>query len=114
MTTVRNRHFKKKRLRKKYHQGEFQQLGFEFDAQWADTFTDTKYDNACNVIVDCVEKLKLECGGSFGPNGVSLFVCKHKGSCTMDDILMFTNLVSETGFVKNIMISNLVDVWYDY
>jgi uncharacterized protein YggL (DUF469 family) len=109
---IRDRHFKKKRLRKKYRQGEFQQLGFEFDAEWVETFTDTNYENACNIIVDCVEKLKLECGGSFGPGGVSLFVCKQKGSCNLDDILMLSNLISETGFVKNIKLGGLVDAWY--
>jgi uncharacterized protein YggL (DUF469 family) len=112
ITTVRNAHFKKKRLRKKYRQGEFAELGFSFEAEWEGDFTDIGYDRVCVTIFDIVEKLKLDCGGSFGPLGVSIIISKYKGSCTQDDINMFTKLVMETGYVKNIKTSNLIDTWY--
>lgn len=112
MTIIRNAHFKKKRLRKKYHQGEFQELGFSFDAVWSGHFDDETYNRANDEILDQVEKLGLDCGGSFGPKGVSLFICKHKGSCTPDDITKFVKLVSDTGYITNIKTSQLVDVWY--
>lgn len=108
----RSMHFKKKRLRKKYHQGEFQELGFAFDAEWSGHFDDESYDRANDAVLDQVDKLGLDCGGSFGPKGVSLFICKHKGTCTQQDIDAFTKLVADTGFVTNVKTSKLVDVWY--
>lgn len=112
MRVIRNLHFKKKRLRKKYHQGEFKELGFEFRAQWNKQFINDEYNDACIFVVDCIEKVKLECGGSFSNKGVSLFVCKNKGSCTRLDIENLLNLVNETGMLKNIEIGELQDVWY--
>jgi uncharacterized protein YggL (DUF469 family) len=117
---VRNSHFKKKRLRKKYHQGEFKQLGFEINADWVkeyklifDNEQEAKdYNNDIFLLIEKVEDLKLVSGGSFGPKGASLFVCKHKGTCTQEDANKLKALWEATGIVKNIQISDLVDVWY--
>jgi uncharacterized protein YggL (DUF469 family) len=106
MLICRNRHFKKKRLRKKYYQKEFQEIALIIKANIPNSNIQLH-----DEFIDVIEKLNLMCGGSFYKDDVFLHICKDKGSVTESDKKVITDFVeSKSGTVLN---AKFVDAWYD-
>ena len=68
----------KKRLRKKLHRGEFQELGFFLKVKYAE-MPDEEFDRFIDSVIDKIGSLGLECGGRFDVNELELFVTTGLG-----------------------------------
>ena len=66
----------KKRLRKKLHKGEFQELGFEVDYDYIGDLEGEPFDQFWGDWIRMIESLGLECGGG-GAGPQSYFIIKY-------------------------------------
>ena len=70
----------KKRLRKKLHKGEFQELGFNLTFDYAKADNEELFDKFFDsFIAEAIEGNGLECGGG-GYFHQDFFVVRYKGS----------------------------------
>jgi uncharacterized protein YggL (DUF469 family) len=114
MLKVRNSNFKKKRLRKKYHQKEFAEYGFKIDAKFVPDLTQKEYDDAVDECVLAVEKLNLYCFGIFEYNkSIELYITKNKGSCSDGDRAALTSAFNSIKYLKEVEPKEFFDVWRD-
>lgn len=54
---------KSKRIRKKLHIGEFQQLGFDIEIKYSDQLTNDRHHEILDEIIDLIESYNLYIGG---------------------------------------------------
>lgn len=103
---MRTSYFRKKRLRKKYRQKEFAEYGFECSC--TSPFSDR--DEIMDTFIYLIESLGFECGGTFNNKKISVFIAKHKGSCTSRDRTDFASRLDSLGYT-DISLGELQDCW---
>jgi uncharacterized protein YggL (DUF469 family) len=127
MPIIRNRHFKTKRLRKKYHQGEFKQLGFDLEASFIEPHPEgierneqseawlskNVFDGGLEKVLCFMDSIGLEYGGGSNDKNIQFFVCKYKGSCTIEDTQKVAEFIKGTGVFKDVVVGPLKDAWYE-
>lgn len=98
-----------KRLRKKLHVGEFQEMGFTVKLIFKpETTEDQKEAFFDKFLEECIEANNLMLGGSYE----EFFLCKEKGTCTEDDRLLLVNYLRPHPELYGSDIFELVDAWY--
>lgn len=106
----------KKRLRKKKHIGEFQQLGFnvkfDLDVVWSNKGDQLWMDFLLDEIIDLAESRKLLIGGGLCPKGSSFYVTSEKRSATDEDREALREWLSDVDGVENVQVFELSDAWY--
>jgi len=105
----------RKRLRKKKHVGEFQELGFElsFDIP-GDLSGDDRNALLDDFITDAIEANDLQFGGGGSGATWSGFAVldRQRGSTTEDQRQAVLKWLEDHPNVSNIMVGELVDAWY--
>lgn len=109
----------KKRLRKKYHVGEYTQLGFyivitlsEESCKTPELVLDT-----IDLIYDRIQKLypnmiEMALGGSLNDGILDGSICKVKGSFEVDEAEVLVNSLGVMKEIKSIeRVSRLIDMW---
>jgi len=98
-----------KRLQKKLHLNEFQEMGFDVDIKFKEEITQKQKDNFFKrFIEECVEANKLTLGGTCE----SFFICKVNGSCTEEDRVLLDNYITKSPEVSEVDVYTLIDAWY--
>jgi uncharacterized protein YggL (DUF469 family) len=98
------------RLRKKLHIGEFQEFGFEFEADIDESFSPEQIAIACDAFLDeIVEPRGLGMGGWL--NGAYFQSMEH-GSATDDDREAVRIWLEARPEVKAVRVGPLSDGWY--
>lgn len=106
----------KKRLRKKLHKGEFQEMGFELEFDYTGDFKAD--DEALYQFFDrydeFLDSLGIECGGGIGDH-FSVFVC-HIGRGTVTEVQRqaVIDWLGNQPEVANINAGPLRDAWYGW
>lgn len=109
----------KKRLRKKYHVGEYTQLGFYFVITLSDEAKQTPelildtvdliYDRLQNLYPNMIE---MALGGSLVNGVLDGSICKVKGSFEVDEAEVLINSLRIMKEIKTIeRVSRLIDMW---
>ncbi len=102
----------KKRLRKKLCVGEFQVLGFDFYAEYAD-MDGSALGAFVDKMVDKLDEMAMYSGGSFENGKIDLYVVC--GSAQEDNAAKkeaFVKFMSECPELKNIKAGDLTDANY--
>ena len=68
----------KRRLRKKFHLGEFQQFGFEVSVNFKKGTGEIQFDKFWHDFIGEIEKKELVCGGGGDYNSWQVFVTSDK------------------------------------
>ena len=97
-----------RRLRKKLHIAEFQELGFEYEITWQTFPTATQQDEFLDAWIALVEARDLVLGG--GPT--SGFICGRRKSPTPSDNKALQDFLSQWPSVPQVVIGKMVDAWY--
>lgn len=111
MTSLRKPRRLTKRIRKKYHIGEFAHLGFQLKVAFekgAYTNSDRIYDDFINYI----EKNNLYCGGSIGYDFISVIIHKPKKCTTQQDIDIIKEYFTDMK-TTSVVITDNIDLWWD-
>jgi len=83
-TTAKNREMGmvksklKRRLRKKFHLGEFQEFGFDVSVNFKKGNGEIQFDKFWNAFIGEIEKNGLVCGGGGDYNGWQVFVTSER------------------------------------
>lgn len=102
-----------KRLRKKLHKGEFQELGFEVTFNLNEPRE--SIDQWFNNWITFIESISLECGGGGGFNGEhEYFITKYKNSCVEDDRDKVLNWLTAKSNISNVKVKLLRDAWHGW
>lgn len=107
----------KKRLRKKLHVGEFQELCFEINAQLKTDLNETDFDKFVDdFILEAIERNQLEFGGGGNPEKWNGFasLSKKYGSPTDNHREKVRNWLEKRAEVVEYEIGNLRDAWYGW
>ena len=103
----------KKRLRKKLHKREFQEMGFELEFDYTGDADNTEIiDRFYTAFINTVESIGLEVGGG-GHKQHSYFVSRYRGSVSEDQRQALINWLKQHPDITNIVAGPLVDAWYD-
>jgi len=104
----------KKRLRKKSHKGEFQELGFKLDFTiGADLDSTNRYQIIDDFIHEAVEANNLSFAGGGKDNKWGGFITKlKKGSATEKDQQAVDKWLKSNAEVEEYKIGELVDAWH--
>ena len=104
----------KKRLRKKLHVGEFQELGFEVRFQVADNRSHDAFDAVADAFISqAIEAHRLVCGGGGKNPEWSVFVTRDaRGSVTEEHRQAIARWLAARPEVNAVQIGPLVDAWY--
>jgi hypothetical protein len=104
----------KKRLRKKLHVGEFQELGFEVRFQVADSLSHDAFDAMVDAFISqAIEAPGLLCGGGGKNPEFSVFVTRRgRGSVTEEHRHAIERWLAARPEVNAVRIGPLVDAWY--
>ena len=103
---------RKRRLRKKLHLDEFQEMGFTVYAEFHDS-TDMD-DLADAFILNAIEKNGLVFGGSVGPVIDGFVTLSGKGSATDEHRNAVKTWFFSQPVFKEIVVGELVDAWYGH
>jgi uncharacterized protein YggL (DUF469 family) len=103
----------KKRIRKKLHKGEFQELGFQVEFDYADSDNEVAFNQFWYSFIDAIEQNGLECGGG-GHIHHEYFVMRYKGSVSEEQRIAIKKYLEEHSKVSNVMVGELKDAWYGY
>lgn len=103
----------KRRLRKKYHLGEFQEFGFEVIVNFKKGTGEIQFDKFWNEFIDEIEKNKLMCGGGGDYNSWQVFLTSEKKftSPTISDKEIIKVFLENYLDVKSFEIGELKDAW---
>ena len=97
----------KKRLRKKLHKGEFQEMGFEVEFDYPENFgQEQQLDLLCKFIEEAIEANGLEIGGSF--------VHRFRGSVSENQRELVIKWLEANPDISNIKVGELRDAWYGW
>jgi uncharacterized protein YggL (DUF469 family) len=100
----------KKRLRKKLHKGEYQELGFGIEGEFIDNFNADKF---LDDFIEFCENNNLQCGGGNNCEFFDFFVTlQGRGSVTEDLKKKVKEWLINHKFVKSVKVGKLVDAWY--
>jgi uncharacterized protein YggL (DUF469 family) len=102
----------KKRLRKKLHKGEFKELGFLVEFDYADAENEDEFDQFWVSFIDIIEQNGLGCGGG-GHIHQEYFITKYKESVSEEKRLAIKKYLDEHPKVSNVIVGKLKDAWYD-
>jgi hypothetical protein len=104
----------KKRLRKKLHKGEFQELGFEVRFRTTDSISDNDFDSLVDAFIDqAIEGNGLMCGGGGKKPEWSVFVTlDRRGSAMEGHRQAVQKWLTARSEVKEVEVGPLVDAWY--
>jgi hypothetical protein len=106
----------KKRLRKKRHLKEFQELGFEISCRLRDNLTEEEFDKFIDDFIEkAIESHDLIFGGGGDSKSWEGFICHDKRYQypTEDDRKMIKDWLSSRNEVIDSSVSQLVDAWYN-
>ena len=103
----------KRRLRKKFHLGEFQEFGFEIFIKFAPSMTDINFDQFYDDFIDLVEANKLLFGGGGDSKTWEGFFSSAKkfASPTEDKRKMIKNWLENHPVVLDVRVGELRDAW---
>ena len=103
----------KKRLRKKLHLKEFQEMGFEINFEIDKDLGAEKIDALTEAfILEAIEGNGLFFGGG-GNHLFHGFVCRKNGSATQEDRTALENWLQNQGAsIKQYTLGELKDAWY--
>jgi uncharacterized protein YggL (DUF469 family) len=104
----------KKRLRKKLHVGEFQELGFEVCFRVADNLSHDAFHTVVDVLIsEAIEAHGLVCGGGGKNPEWTVFVTREgRGSGTEEHRQAIATWLAARPEVSTVQIGPLVDAWY--
>ncbi len=102
----------KKRLRKKLHVGEFQEMGFEVRFTLARRLTEPELDGFWDAFIDAIEGKGLACGGAVGPRWDLFVVRAGRASATEEDRQAVMSWLGSHREVSEPYVGQLVDAWY--
>jgi uncharacterized protein YggL (DUF469 family) len=103
-----------RRLRKKLYINEFQVLGFEVSFKFEDVEENT-FDSFFSEIMDFVESRDLILGSAGGTDTFTLYVSSFEryGSATEDDRIAFQKWLADKAFIKDAVVAELTDAYYE-
>ena len=107
MIIRRNKHFKTKRLQKKWHQASFKEFGVDIEATWIETPKDL--NKLIDETIDFIESLSLEMFAYWSPYRVHLIIGRKKGSISADQILTVSEYICSKQL--KIVTRKTVDMW---
>ena len=100
-----------KRKRKKFHVGEYTELGFVIKAEANLVNNSPEGDQFADGMVDFVEGRGCCIGGGVGDK-VNVFCTRiERGSCTEDDRQAITQYLKDHSLVTRFVVGPLVDAW---
>ena len=104
----------KKRLRKKFHRGEFQELGCEVCFQVVDNLSYDAFDAVVDAFISqAIEAHGLLCGGGGKNPEWNVFVTREgRGSVTQEHRQAIETRLTARPEVSTVQIGPLVDAWY--
>lgn len=102
--------FRKKRLRKKYHQGEYAEYGFELTASFIET--PNSMDKAVDEFLGKIDELGLSTSGAFDKLGLTQLIFKHKKCFPEVEEIAALLYWMETSYT-NISVGPDIDLWSD-
>jgi uncharacterized protein YggL (DUF469 family) len=104
----------RKRLRKKLHVGEFQELGCEVRFQVVDNLSHDAFDTVIDAFISqAIEAHGLVCGGGGKPPEWNVFVTREgRGSLTEEHRQAIERWLTARPEVNVVQIGPLVDAWY--
>ena len=105
----------KRRLRKKYRFGEFQEFGFQFEVKFKPNLSETEADKILDEILDEIKAHKLSYGGGSSVEFLHGFVTAAKTyrSPTPAQRETLKNWLESRPGISSSQVGNLVDAWYD-
>jgi len=110
MTAIRAHH--NRRLRKKLHLGEFQELGFTVSAACPPGWGESERDAAMHGLLDAVAARGLIFGGGDSASGMDGHIgLATRGSATEADREAILATLQSLGFVE-VVVAALEDAWY--
>jgi uncharacterized protein YggL (DUF469 family) len=98
-----------RRLRKKLHLAEFQELGFEYEACWLNHPTIEQQDAFLDRFITLIESRDLQLGG--GPT--SGFVCGVRKNPDSTDVEVVREFLSAWPGIDQVTMGKMIDSWYD-
>lgn len=102
----------RKRLRKKRHIGEFQELGFDLSFRLSEHLGQVALDDFCDqFLANAIEARGLLCGGGGGQRW-DLFVTRARSSVSDQDREAVAGWLSESPYVNDVQVGPLIDAWY--
>jgi len=104
----------RKRLRKKLHVGEFQELGFAVRFQVMDNLSNDAFDAVVDAFISqAIEAHGLVCGGGGKNPEWNVFVTRTgRGSITEGHRQAIETWLAARSEVNTVQIGPLVDAWY--
>lgn len=105
----------KRRLRKKYHLGEFQELGFEIRVEFEPNLSRTEFDKLYDEFIEKIEENNLAFGGGGGPEIWQGFVSGFENYQfpTNEQRDTIKNYLESLPDIAKCEVGNLKDAWYD-
>lgn len=105
----------KRRLRKKFHIGEFRELGFEIFVNFRTNLSDEKFDKFYDDFISLMEENKLLFGGGGCSKEVEGFITSAKkfASPTKGNKERIKSWVESREEVGNCRVGNFKDAWND-
>ncbi|OGQ60221.1 MAG: hypothetical protein A3J24_09910 [Deltaproteobacteria bacterium RIFCSPLOWO2_02_FULL_53_8] len=100
-----------KRLRKKLHINEFQELGFEYEVSWRKAPDgESQITFFERLIAEVITPRGLQFGGGCTVGGIA----GHRRNPTPDDQLAVREWIQRWKDVESVKIGPIVDVWYEH
>jgi len=105
----------KRRLRKKFHIGDFQELGFEVSCKFKWSLNETELDRFIDEFIGKIEENKLLTGGGGGNTGWTGFVTSQKKhySPTNEQREKIKYWLENRPEIAESEVGNFIDAWYD-
>jgi uncharacterized protein len=105
----------KRRLRKKFHVGEFRELGFEVTVEFKPNFNGMEFDQFWREFIGKIEKNKLVCGGGGNHKIWQVFVTSSKKyqSPTDEQRENIKSYLESLSDIAKCEVGKLRDAWYD-
>lgn len=105
----------KKRLRKKFHRGEFNEFGFEISVDFQEDVDEIQFDLFLDDFISEIERNNLLFGGGGNDKVWQGFVTSDKkfSSPTGKDKLIIRSFLEKRPEVKQIEIGEFLDAWND-
>lgn len=105
----------KRRLRKKFRRGEFQEFGFQIDVKFEPGVGEAVSDKFYDEFIALIEENKLAFGGGSSPESLQGFVTaweKYR-SPTNEQREKIEKWLSGYSEITKFEVGKLVDAWYD-
>ncbi len=105
----------KRRLRKKHHLGEFQEIGFEIFVNFKKNTDETEFDKFLGELINEIENNDLQFGGGGNNDTWQGFVVSEKrfASPSDDDKEKIRNWLENRSEVEDFKVGEFLDAWND-